>query len=286
MYRKITCSFLVVLITLANISMGCIAYAKENVPISGVSETNYMRIDGLFADESYVSKTNDKANEIRLYVFYTVFSNDKNLKVDSKKSMSITINDVNTYESNSFDAACLYMESYSHRGYLETIYLGEELKMASTFIIPKAELATGRTITLNNHQIPEIEKISLITDDVIILNSAEEIANVIDPEGYENMSYKLAPADDKSVKKVKNAINDYYWTFYVNNLSYKIEFWNNNYALSSMLGETEGKYSVRNGFIVVENSTTGAVNYIPYSWGPSDIELEVTDAFDFNERYF
>ena len=50
-----------------------------------------------------------------------------------------------------------------------------------------------------------------------------------------------------------------------------------------MLGATNGTYTVKNAYIILENSATGAVNNVPYSWGESDIKLELADAFDVKE---
>ena len=240
-----------------------------------------MKVDGLFVDESYVDKDNDSLTMV--YLFYTVFTNDENLEVDSVNS-ELTINGTNTYTSEHYNKSCAYMESYYYSDYLKDVYVGDSVKVVETFKIPKGDLTEGRTIAFSSNNIPGSDKISFLTDDIVVCDSAEKIARIIDPDGYADMKYKLEDADEETKAKVKSAIDGYYWTFYVNNTSYKIEFYSDStYELTTMLGATNGTYTVKNAYIILENSATGAVNNVPYSWGESDIKLDLADAFDVKE---
>lgn len=251
------------------------------ITLTGTSETDHMKVDGLFADESYTDKDNE--NLTMVYLFYTVFTNDENLKIDSKDS-ELTINSTNTYTSEHYSKSCTYMESYYYRDYLKDVYVGDNVKVVETFKVPKGDLTEGRTITFSSSNIPGSDKISLLTDDIVCCDSAEKIARIIDPDGYADMRYKLADADEDTKAKVKNAIDGYYWTFYVNNTSYKIEFYSDStYDLTTVLGTTNGTYTVKNAYIILKNSATGFVTNVPYSWSESDIDLEFPEAFDVKE---
>lgn len=251
------------------------------ITLTGTSETDHMKVDGLFVDESYIDEDNENLSMV--YLFYTVFTDDENLEVDSVNS-ELTVNGTNIYTSEHYWKSCMYMENYYYSSYLEDVYIGESLKVAETFKIPKGDLTEGRTITFSSSNIPGSDKISLLTDDIVVCDSAEKIARIIDPDGYADMKYKLADADEETKAKVKSAIDGYYWTFYVNNISYKIEFYSDStYELTTMLGTTNGTYAIKNAYIVLKNSTTGAINNAPYSWGESDIKLELADAFDVKE---
>ena len=172
---------------------------------------------------------------------------------------------------------------YYYQNYIEDVYIGESLKVMETFVVPKADLTAGRTLEFSKSAIPDIGEISLMTDNIIFCDSDEEIARIIDPEGYASASYKFADADEETQQRVRNAINGYYWTFFVNNVSYKIEFFSGDkFELTHSFGETSGSYTIKNGYISTVNSV-GAIVNIPYSWGENDIELDVTSAWDYNE---
>ena len=259
------------------------------ITLTGTSESDHMQIDGLFIDESYIDKDNDSLAMV--YLFYTVFTNDENLEVDSKGS-ELTINSTNTYTSEHYPKACPYMENYYYSDYLKDVYIGDSVKVVETFKIPKGDLAAGRTITFSSSSIPGSDKISLLTDDIISCDSAEKIARIIDPDGYADMKYKLADADEDTKAKVKNAIDGYYWLFSIDNVSFKIEFYSDStYSLASTFGttgnpytvESSGTYAIKNAYIVLENSV-GAITNVPYFWGESDIKLELADAFDVREN--
>ncbi len=251
------------------------------IVLGGVPKTDYMEVKGLFVDESFVDE--DNAGLTLLYVCYSAFTTGENLQVDSKYT-DLTIDGINTYTSEHFPGACRYLGSYYYSDYLKDVYYGEEVKVVETFKVPKGELAPGRTMTFVSSQIPDSSKILLNTDDIIHCDSIKTIAKIVDPEGYEDMTYKLSPADPDTVARVKNAINGYGWDFYVNNISYHIDFYDNGYDLTTAFGTTSGTYTILNGYVVLTNSSTGAVNYTPYSWGPNDIDLGIHHGFDVGEN--
>lgn len=243
-----------------------------------VSSTDYMNIDGIYVDNSYKDKDSDALK--LLYVCYTVFAKDKNLEVSSKTT-KVTIDDANTYDSYRTTDACKYMGNYYYSDYLEDVYIGDGLKVVETFKVPEADLAPGKTITLNNSRIPEIDKIVLATDDIVFCDNAEEVAKAVDPDGYADEVYKREKADEATTKKARKLMNGYYWSFYVNSTSYKVEFSSPNKVTVTAAGNRiPGKYSVRNGYIVITYSTNNYVVEVPFEFVNGDIELDLVSAYD------
>lgn len=253
--------------------------APEPTP-SVVTQTAYMNIDGIYVDSGYQE---DDGSSLRMvYVFYTATTDSDTLKISSS-SMQITINDANTYSAEHYPGACTFMNSYYYQDYLQDVYFGEERKFVETFKIPEGELAPGRTLSFSKSQIPETDKLVMKTDDIITCDSPEEIAQAIDPDGYAEEQWKQTDADAETIARVKEQINGYEWSFYVNNTSYKIEFWDNQFNLSvPSVGVTNiGTYSVKNGYIYCTSDSNGAVVKIPYTFDDSgEIDLDVTYAYD------
>lgn len=251
------------------------------ITLTGTWKTDHMQVEGLFVDESFVSDTSPDLT--MLYIFYTASTQDENLKLYSKDAV-LTVNGTNSYTSAHSMGAGRYMPNYYYSNYVENVYVGGSLKVMETVMVPKGELTPGRTLTFSKSAVPDSKAISLMTDDIVFCADNQKIARIIDPDGYAKAVYALTEADSDTKARVKKAINNYYWTFYVNNISYKIEFSGDSYTLSTSLGTTtKGSYTVLNGYVRITNSTTDAINYIPYTWGATDIDLDVVAGFDLNE---
>lgn len=243
-----------------------------------VTETDYVNIDGIYVDSSYKDEENESLKMV--YVFYTVTAPEKNISLSSI-SMSMKINDVNTYSSENYPGVCTYMNSYYYSSYVEEIYVGSSLKAVSTFKIPEGDLTEGKTITLSNSFIPDINDIKLSTDDIISCDGVKKIAKAVDPEGFKAETNKRKKADKETTQKVKNAINNYYWDFYVNSTSYRIEFWDPNNFSVTVLGNTNsGTYTVTNGYVMCKYPSNGYTVEIPYTLEGDGIDLDVTTGFD------
>lgn len=254
----------------------------ESAPAETLS-TDYMDITGIYVDNSYDDGENGKLG--LLYIFYTVHTDAENLKVDSK-SAKITVGDVNTYESNPIPGACKYAKNYYYSSYLEDVYAGDELKVVETFKVAKGDLEPGKSITFDKYQVPDTEKLIFSTDDIVLCENAEEIAKNVDPEGYQMEVTAREEADDATKKKVKNAINGYYFSFYVNPTSYKLEFISpNKFELTALGNTNSGTYTVRNNYIFLKYHSNGYTVELPYSFNSTgEIELDVVAAFDAREN--
>lgn len=158
------------------------------------------------------------------------------------------------------------------------------MNVIATFKIPEGDLEGGKTITFADSQIPGIEGLSMTTDEIMHFGAPEEIAAVMDPEGFERAMYAREDADSDTVRQVKNLINGYCWSFYVNNISYEIEFWaDNNFVVRTSFGtESYGTYTVQNGYVFCTYPDTGYTVEIPYTLTDSGIDLDVIEGFDVN----
>lgn len=253
------------------------------ITLTGTSETDYMKVDGIFMDESYVDEENDSMKLV--YFCYTVSTNAENLQIDAKDS-NLTIDGVNTYTSTHVPNACTYMGSYYYEDFLEDVYVGDSLKVVETFKIPNGDLTPGKTLTFSSSQIPDSDKISLLTDNIVPCSDSKTVAMAADPEGYADIEYKMTDATGDSLTSVKNELVSNYYDFSLPDLDnwYHLEFFDDNsYSLETTIGgqsiETSGTYSIKNGFVVLVN-TIGSVSNIPYSWDGSKFDLDVFYGFD------
>ena len=242
------------------------------------NESKYLRINGIYVDNSFVDSENSSIKMV--YVFYDAFTNDINYSISSKYS-ELTFDGTNTYSSEKYPGKCIYMENYYYSDYIEDVLIGNSLKTVSTFKIPEAELAHGKTMTFLPYGVPNEGKLELKTDDIIFANSPEEIALAIDPDGYASYQTKLEDADESTAELVKSMINGYEWSFYVNNIAYTIEFMEpNQFEVRTMLGANGGSYSVKNGYVSCTYDSNGTTVNIPWNFAEDDIDLDVVSAFD------
>lgn len=243
-----------------------------------VTEADNVTVDGLYVDNSHVSEESDQLK--LLYVFLTLHPAEENVTFASPIT-HLTVNDANSYDAVHVVGAGSYAESYYYADYNEDAYTGDTLKALVTFEVPAGDLEAGRTITLANDDIPGIEELRLSTDDITFCDSAEQVAEAADPDGYAEAQRLREPADEATATTVSNAITGYRWSFFVNDLSYAIEFTGpNTYTLTSMGAQTTGTYAVTNGFVVCTNDSTGHVNEIPYTLNGTQVDLDVTAGFD------
>lgn len=264
------------------------AVLKVAVGKKEVTKTNYTNIDGIYVDKSYTDK--EKSSKKMVYLFYTVTSSNENIKLSSTLT-GITIDDKNKYDSEIYSShkPCEFMGNYYYSKYLKEVNVGETLKVVETFEIPSADLKSGKPITFVNSHIPETEELCVLTDSIVFCDSAENIAKKVDPKGYKAEKEKQKNADSSTMQKVKNSINGYYWTCYVNSTSYKVEFSDpdiftvTGYIGRASSGGRSGTYSVKNGYIYCTYPDTGYTVKIPYEFKDGNIDLDIVAAFDVNE---
>lgn len=247
-----------------------------------VMNNEYITVNAVAVNDSY--RDEDESPLRTVYLFYTINAKDSNLEIDSKYT-TMTVADNNSYDSEFIPGLCDYATSYYYSSYIEDVYTGESLDVVATFKIPTGDLEAGKKITISDDQIPEVDSIYFRTDDIQHFDSDEAIAQAIDPAGYNEAMKNREEADAQRSSEVKNLVNGYQWSFYVNNTSYTIEFWaDNNFELRTAFGTNGGTYSVRNGYIFCTYDSNGAVVEIPYVIENGDISLDVTTAFDVKSK--
>ena len=215
---------------------------------------------------------------------YTLSSTGKNYDFVGNKT-NLTFVGGNSYDASHNGKECLYFGNYYDGSvYLKTVYYGDQFHVVDLIRVPKGELQAGRQIALSNPYVEDMAKTELTTDQLIHCKDMESIAKLVDPDGYAKQVYALKEADSSTKNKIRKYVNGYYWDFYVNNLSYRIEFSKNTYSLSCHGLETTGKYTICNGYVILTNDSTGAKNYLPYTLESNDIDLDITAGFDVFEN--
>lgn len=244
--------------------------------------SKYMTVDAVCVADNYADEEGEGLELV--YLFYTVSTDDSNLSVTSA-STDLTVDGTNTYSSERVIGAADYASSYYFSDYYEDVNTGTELKVVETFKIPAADLEAGKTITLENSNIPEIGDISISTDVIQHFDSEEAVAEAVDPDGYAAEVELRADADADTAAQVKDLVNGYYWTFYVNYTTYEMEFWApNNFEVRTSLGVTNsGTYTVQNGYLFCTYPSNDYTVMVPYELVDGDVELDCVAAFDVNE---
>lgn len=237
-------------------------------------------IQGICVDDSYEDKDGKPLKMV--YLFYTLSAQDSNMEIDSKYTQMYIGS--NQYTSDNFAdsaVACKFAENYYYGSYIRDVYVGDSMNVAATFYVPEGDLEGGKTVTFSDTQIPGLENLTMTTDEFMHFGDPEEIAMIMDPEGYESITYKRADADMETTYMVRDMLNGYCWSFYVNNLSYELEFWaNNNFCVRTAFSSQSGTYRVQNGFIFCTYPDTGYTIEIPYEIVDGKLNLDTIGGFD------
>ena len=260
--------------------------APTEAPTMAVPETDApaevcpITVNGFFVDDSY--KDEDGQPLKLVYMFYTMTAESSNLQIDSKYTKMYIGG--NMYESDHFAsvaAACAYTRNYRYTSYIQDVYVGDSVNIVATFYIPEGDLEGGKTVTLEDTQIPGAETLSFTTDEFLHFGTPEEIAMFADPEGYEQTIYLWSDADNERTQEVRSHLNGYTWNFYVNNLAYELSFWaNNNFSVRTAFTNQTGTYTVQNGYVFCTYPDTGYTIKIPYELNNGDFDLDTIKGFD------
>ena len=160
--------------------------------------------------------------------------------------------------------------------------------MALTFKVAAADLTSTGKITLEDMDLP-VRGLSFTSDKIQVCASPADIGNQVDPEGSAAEANKMKPADAATVKKVRNAVNGYYFEFYVTVGTmvekYKLEFSApNKFVLDTAYLDNSGTYEVYNGYVVLNYKTSNTPLYIAYDFNSGDISMYCADAFSIAEQ--
>lgn len=256
--------------------------AKENYEkIEVIKETDYVTIDGICVDDTYETEQNSSLKLV--YLFLTLKANDKNLDIDSVY-MNLKVGESNIYTSQILKENAKFIKSYLYSSYVEEIFTGENKKILVTFLIPKGDLEKGKRITLEDPQIPDIDKIKFNTDEIKHFNGPEEVAIQMDPKGYKEINELKADADKSTVDTVKSLINGYTFSVFTNMTTYNLSFEaDNNFTMQAAIGSSalpgqSGTYSVKKGYIFCTYNSNGVTLEIPYKIENGKINLDIEDA--------
>ena len=257
---------------------------EETTVAAATNKNDVIEVEGIYVDNSYVDSDSDALKMV--YVFVNINATASNLKADSKYT-KMTINGANTYDSDFYKDSCTYAPSYYYSSFIEDVYVGDSFKLALTFKVPEGDLKDSKEIVFSDSDL-SYEGIKFTTDDIVFCESAKEIGEKADAEGYAEAAAKHSPADEETEKKVKKLLNGYYWTYYVSAgttvQTQEIEFFSpNEFEVRSNFGSNGGTYEVMNGYIYVTYSTNGRTYMIPYEIKDGDVELDCATAFSIYE---
>lgn len=267
---------LLALLLFLSMSLALCACSGSSAPASG---TDALHIDGIYADSTYYHP--DNASLKMVYLFYTVSAQDQSLLVDAI-STQLTIDGTNTYQAAHYSKACANMGSYYYSSYPKEVYPGETLKVVETFRVPQDDLAPGKPLSLTKDQVPQMETLSLTTDEILSCQGTEAIAEAADPAGYAKALERQETADPDVTQTVQAAINGRAWTFYISGTTHRVDFNAPNQFTFTTLGTTyQGTYTVKKGFISCQSDATDHVVDLPYTLTPDGgIDLDFFTAFD------
>ena len=158
-----------------------------------------------------------------LYLFYTVLYAGPALSVRSDAAQ-LTVGGGETYSAEHYTGQCRLMPSYYYSSYLQDVSVGTPLAVVETFRIPAEVLTSGQAITLTNAQIPEMDQLILSTEDLVLCQGVEEVAQAADPTGYDRIQALRAEADPETAEQVRQAVNGRAWNCYIDGISYQIAF--------------------------------------------------------------
>ncbi|MDO4280900.1 MAG: hypothetical protein Q4C56_04660 [Peptococcaceae bacterium] len=297
--KKILLGILAVLLVIGMISCGSANPDKSVDDRSNTSvketemettETETVTLDGIAVDDSYVDDEEDASSLKRVYLFLTLHPENENLSVSSV-GVEMTIDDNNTYstEHHFNDDVCKLAHSYYYSSYLEDVYMGDTKKLLVVFEVPEADLEKGRSLSFYDSSVPTMDELSISTDDIQHFETAEALVQAMDPDGYAVEQDARTDADAETTALVKSLINGYQWSFYINTVSYELEFWeDNNFELRATIGSSspepnQGTYAVKKGYIFCTYPSNNYTVEIPYTLEDGDIDLDVTTAFDVKE---
>ena len=299
--KKVIVPLLAVLLLLCNCGSG----AGENPPetdggrSSGrerrssaepVRETEYLRIEGLYVDNT----SGDGEGRKVLYLLYTATAAGRRpLSLDSA-SMLVLADGERSYEAVRIPKACAWMEGVYYSGYLAEIAPGESLRVAETFRVPEEDLSPGTPLFFEKPRIPDMDRLCMNTSDIVFLDGPEAVAQAADPEGYAAALDRRTDAGD-AAERVRQRINGRSWSIEVEGKWYRVDFTPpDNFVLTVSDTPTpididappSGKYTVARGFLFCTVAATGETVEIPYTYtgeGADEVfTLDLYAAFDPN----
>ena len=246
------------------------------------TETDYIHVDGLYVDTAYQDPAG--GDLLMVYLCYTVFTPDRTLSVDSR-STALTIHGAGSFPAAHYPGQCDFMASYYYSSYLKDVYVGAPLAVAETFLIPRSALEEGQAITLANQRIPEMDQLTLSTDDLILCPGEEAVAQAADPTGYDRMLDLHTPASPAAAAQVQAAVNGLSWSCYIGANAYQVTFSApDGFAISTPQEDYQGTYAVEEGFLIC-HPPDGDPVAIPYAWeGDGSLALDLLAAFDEKDR--
>lgn len=239
-----------------------------------LATSKYVELKGIFVDKSDQEK---HPNEALLYVLYTVKSDDRNIKFftylanNPGTALTIKINDINEYKDTIYGSL---EDNFRDTGYTnlndgQEVLGGTSLQCIGAFRVAQNDLKPGGIIELTLRGTNQFEEVfEYRTDDVQYFENATELLKNADYETYEKAEKvreeKLAEIDKNLESKIKKVLNETYYTWYISTIQMQIEFYGDEFVVSSSIGASRGgTYEIRNKVLLLhyDEETTKEVEY-------------------------
>lgn len=268
---------LLLILVIASLFMiaGCGKEEKKDEPKdTDVMKAEHVSIDGAYVDESF-----EDENLAILYLFYTVDSKNDNLELASS-TISIKIND-NEYSANVSKDLIPKYTNYAYSDFIKKVYVGKTYKICSTYKVAKGDLEGDREIKLSTYKINGVDAVHFKVSKVQKMENLDKISEALDKnvytEKYNKEQETMSKVDSTTLKKVRNAINGYIYSGYVNvgnSLSkLTMEFSKpNKFKVKMGALSNSGTYDIRKGALIL-NYKTGKSVTVLYEYKNNSVEF-------------
>lgn len=178
--------------------------------LTGTWQTDHMRMEGLVVDQSAVSQSDPDL--ALLYLFYTVTAGEDGLAVNSGDTGVVI--DGGTYTCTRVPNSSFYLPNYYCGEDMKDVAAGHDQKVMESAWVSRRALEAGGDITLIGTDAPDGENIRLEASDVLWLDSVREVAQVMDMDGYQDVTRNtLAIGDTITTDEYEFTLNNVELTY-------------------------------------------------------------------------
>lgn len=247
-------------------------------------ETEHMRFDAAYIDRSYVGKYGNQ----KLLIFFTVTANNSDMYADSS-DIQIVIEGNRFYEAKFLGQSAFelhYTRNYLYTGFSIHMLSGTQQSFVATFLIPEKDLVPGKAISISHNSLSKFEKLLFYTDDILYYEDGIELAQTIDPDGYDDFLRLTEKADAQTAETVARVLSVLEYSFSIDGKRYSMGFTLKNHTPCFSVkphGQytRQGEYEVLKGYLSCTYSDNGYSFLVPYTLEPdgpdkdTDIDINV-----------
>ena len=226
-------------------------------------ENEEITIDAVYVNDEYTNEEHPSLRQV--WVFTTLHPTSGTLKASSYGgTLSVGEEKYNaTFDSSKYG---IWFPSYHYSNTIKEVLKSESFKLAISFEVSDSDLGEDAEITFEDLGKTDCKDIIVYGKDIKHGANTEEIAKIVDPDGYSKAVKSREPADSETSEEVANALNDMQYYASYGSISWKCNFGIYEYSLTSMGLATTGTYEVLNGYLLFINDDNNSKAYIPWQW--------------------